>query len=189
MDWSSVLISPPYDSLSVDRILIGFYDVLFKCFRDCVPLVNSRLEHSSVEFGIPPWNSARVSRLRNRKSKLFKKFVRSGIDIDYALYSRARTDYRRINHYCYEEYMIRDRSNFAKSFYDFVRAKRKSSSFPTEMFYGDVSSSSYFDISNKFAAFFQSTYRQLNSGPYLSSGYSYPYLRGSLPFSNIYSFD
>ena len=60
-----------------------------------------------------------LSKLRNRKSRLFKKFVRSGTDIDYALYSRARADFRR----CYEEYMIRVRSNFVsdpKSFYDFV---------------------------------------------------------------------
>ena len=38
VDWSSVLISPLYDSLSLDRILIGVYDVLFKCFRECVHL-------------------------------------------------------------------------------------------------------------------------------------------------------
>ena len=41
VDWSS-----PYDSLSLDRILIGFYDLLFKCFRGRVPLVNSRLKRS-----------------------------------------------------------------------------------------------------------------------------------------------
>ena len=104
----------------------------------CVPLVNSRLERSG-----PPWNSARLPKLRNRKSRLFKNFVRSATDIVYALYSRARADYRRINQHCYEKYMIRVRSNFAG----------KSSLFPTKMFYGDVSSSSYPDISNMFADF------------------------------------
>ena len=71
----------------------------------------------------PGWNSARLSRLRNSKSRLFKKFVRSSTDIDYALCAMARADYRRLNHYCYKEYMIRVRSNlasFPKSFYDFV---------------------------------------------------------------------
>ena len=87
-------------------ILVGFYDVLFKCFRECFPLVNNRSEHSG-----PSWNSAGLSKLRKRKSRLFKKFVRSGTDIDYALYSSARADYRRMNQYRYEEYMIRVKSN------------------------------------------------------------------------------
>ena len=56
----------------------------FKCFRECVSLVNSRLERSG-----PPWNSASLSKLRNSKSRLFKMFVRSGADIDYAIYSRT----------------------------------------------------------------------------------------------------
>ena len=66
-------------------------------------------------------------------------------------------DYRKINQYRYEEHMIRGRPYLAinpKSFYDFVRAKRKSSLSSTEMFYGDVFSSSYLDISNMFAVFF-----------------------------------
>ena len=88
--------------------------------------------------------------------------------------------------------MIRVRSNFANdpmSFYDFVRSKRKSFLFPTDLFYGDVSSFSYLDTTNMFADFFQSTYKQLNSGAYLSSGFSYPYSVLSVSFSNIYSFD
>ena len=44
----------------------------------CVPLVKSRLERSG-----PPWNLARLSKLRNRKSRLFKKIGGSGTDIDY----------------------------------------------------------------------------------------------------------
>ena len=70
VDWSSVLISPPYNSLSLHRILVGFYDVLFKYFRECAPFVSSRLERSG-----PSFNSVKLSRLRNRKSRLFKKFV------------------------------------------------------------------------------------------------------------------
>ena len=70
VDWSSVLISPPYDSLSLGRILVGIYDVLLKCFRECIPLVNSRLKRSGRQ-----WYSARLSKLRKRKSKLFKKFL------------------------------------------------------------------------------------------------------------------
>ena len=88
--------------------------------------------------------------------------------------------------------MIRVRTNLAshpKSFYDFVRDKHKSCLFLTEIFYGDVFSSIYFDISNIFADFFQSTYRQLDSGAYLSSGFLYPYSVESISFSNIYSFD
>ena len=51
------------------------------------------------------------------------------------------------------------------------------------MFYGDVSSSSYLDISNIFADFFQITYRQL------AGGFSYHFSLGSVCFSNIYSSD
>ena len=134
VEWSSVLISLLYDSLSLDRILVGLHEVLFKCFRECVPFINSSLERSS-----PPWNSCRLLRLRDRKSKLLKKFVGSCTDIDYAFYSRERADYRRMNHYCYEECMVNVRSNFAidpQSSYDFVRAKRKSFTFPPEMCYG-----------------------------------------------------
>ena len=76
------MISPPYDSLSVDRILVGFYEVLFKCFRDCVLFVNNRLKRLGYS-----WNSARLSRLRKMKSRLFKMFVRSSTDIDNGLES------------------------------------------------------------------------------------------------------
>ena len=50
-----------------------------------------------------------------------------------------------------------------------------------------VSSSSYLGIPNMFADFFQSTYRQLDYGAYVSSGLSYPYSVGSVSFSNMYS--
>ena len=64
--------------------------------------------------------------------------------------------------------MIRVRSSFTsdpKSFYDCFQAKRKSSLFSTEIFYGVVSFTSYFDILNTFSDFFQSTYRLLYLGP------------------------
>lgn len=157
----------PNISNSLDFSISSFYDVLYSGFSVAVPLIDEK----SVVSG-PPWFTKELRRLRNVKSRLFKKYKDKGSPINYEKYSVARHRYSVLNQRCYSDYVCRMKAKFRvnpKSFYSFVNSKRKISGFPTSMKFNNIELSDTAGISDLFADFFQGTYS-------LSSlSHNYPY--------------
>lgn len=150
IDWNFVLISHDFDSM-----IQKFYDTLHAFISLTVPKIFDR--HN---IG-PPWNNAVLATLKNKKNKMYKKYKSSGSSINFCNYSIARSEYNIENKRAYNNYLIRMKRQFKsnpKSFYKFVKSKRRSSEFPKSMKFG--SSTAYDDssISNLFAKFFSTTY-------------------------------
>lgn len=154
--------------MGLDGCISNFYEILFSGFSVAVPLKKSK----PVLTG-PVWFTSELRRLRNVKSRLFKRYKENGSSISYTKYSVVRNKYSVLNSKCYSDYLYRMRNKFRvnpKSFYGFVNSKRKVSGFPSSMNFEGVESSSVAGISDLFAEFFQGTY-SVSSG--LSSSYPY----------------
>ena len=142
----------PYE---IDSIIIQFYDGVFNCFRQSIPMVKK-----TVLKG-PPWNTKYLSKLKNLKNKHYKIYRRTGLTTDYSRYSVSRSIYNSTNNQCYNNYLSRIKRNFRlnpKSFYNFVNSKRRVSGYPPMMKYENNESSQDTKICDMFADFFSSSY-------------------------------
>lgn len=156
-NWSSLLSTSNSfnESAAIDHVIERFYDRVYWIMNQCIPKQNV-----SKPTG-PPWNSNRLSNIKNKKNKYYKMFKKSGLSLDYAKYSTARAEYNKVNQICYNCYLFKMKNKFKtepKSFYNFVNLKRKSISFPPVMKFNDCESDDDLEISNLFADFFSSTY-------------------------------
>lgn len=143
------------NNIDFDDLLRRFYDILYSCFLQCVPKIPVRIRNG------PPWDTRELSRLKNLKSKYFKKYKKSGLTTDFSRYAIARSSYNVESRKAYGNYLGKIKENFSrdpKSFYRFVNSKRNSSSYPTMVRHNGVEFSDDLSISNAFADFFASTY-------------------------------
>lgn len=177
IDWLEVLSSCNDD---LDLCVNTFYHILNDCFLASVPSMFPPKSNG------PPWNTKYLSRLKNKKNKLFKNYKKYGTSMDFAKYSVSRSEYTVANRLAYNNYLIKVRHNLKndpKSFYKFVNSKRRVAEFPSVMKYGDLESSDDKAISNMFADFFASTY---SSSVF---NYQYPYTIPDSTSINIPSID
>lgn len=123
-------------------------------------------------FG-PNWFNNTLRRLRNLKSKKYKKYKNSGMSVDYANYIHLRNRYQRLCKINYDKYLFTLSSSFKnnpRSFWDFVKTKRKSREATSCLSYEGRVSDSDFGSCELFADFFKSVYSKTN----FSNDY-YPY--------------
>lgn len=169
------------DRSALDRSLAEFYDTIWGFIKKSVPLKSIRVEKSS-----PPWSSQHLKQLKNAKTRLFRKYKKSGSIYDYSRYSRARCEYDAKSRMCYSAYLKRIANNFRnnpKNFYRFVNIKRNSSPIPTRVVMNNVEYTDSKSIANCFADFFSSVY----SNTSIPENYYYPYRIHSIdPFSVPY---
>ena len=128
IDWDSICRCDR--ATDIDIIVERFYETLNKCLLRSVPKI--RVKKSNK----PPWYSSNLTKVKNLKSRLFKKFKKTGTEIDFARYSVARSQYNIESYRCYNLYLEKISHNFKsnpKSFYDFVNLKRKTSSNPSRI--------------------------------------------------------
>lgn len=139
----------------LDLCLNTFYLLLNECFLLSVP------KRLPPKTNGPPWNTNYLSRLKNKKNKMFKNYKKYGTSMNYTKYTVSRSEYTVANQWAYKNYLIKIKNNFKndpKSFYKFVNSKRRATDFPSVMKYEDLESSDDKAISNMFADFFASTY-------------------------------
>lgn len=152
---------------NLDLSITTFYNLLHDCFLDSVPKI---LPSKSTG---PPWNTKYLSKLKNKKNKMFKKYKDKNTPINYKNYSVARSEFNIENNSAYKNYINKMKNNLKddpKSFYKFVNSKRRSVDFPSTMKYNGLESSDDISISNMFAKFFASTY---SSSLFNNSQYPY----------------
>lgn len=150
VDWNGIL-----SSNNLENVIENFYIALHFCISKCVPLL---AKYDNVG---PPWNTCQLTRIKNRKNKLYKKYKKSGSSTDYCVYSIARSEYNMENKRAYNLYLNRTKDQLKsnpKLFYRFVNSKRKSHIYPKSFKFNSVVNDDDVGISNMFADFFQSTY-------------------------------
>jgi len=104
-----------------------------------------------------PWITRQLAYLKNKKTRLFKRFKISGWQTDFTKYSSAKAEFVQYNFDCYNN--------------DLSRCKRDFKSNPKLFFLSSILNgnlnnnvaSDDNDISNLFADFFQLTYTKCNS--------------------------
>nr|AMS38367.1 hypothetical protein [Bactrocera tryoni] len=107
------------------------------------------------------WFSKELCKLKNRKSRAFKLFKKTGLVANYSKYSKLRRQFAELNKICYNNYINKVKNNIIRNpklFYGFVNSKRRISNFPSAMKYKSSMSSDNHTISNMFAEFFRSNY-------------------------------
>lgn len=155
INWNNIISvkvgTPDY----IDRAVQTFYDTIYTCMNKCIP------QHIPYKHSGSPWCTRELSRLKNIKNKVYKKYKISGSAVHYEKYSVYRAEYNLLNKLLYESYLSKIKNNFKcdpKSFYKFVNSKRKSTAYPSTMKYGGRESADDKEICNMFADFFATTY-------------------------------
>lgn len=154
-NWNELLSTANGSSLNIELMIETFYKTIYSIMDKCIPKFSIR-KHSG-----PPWGSILLTRLKNKKNKLYKNYKKSSSLNDYAKYSICRADYNLLNNDLYNIYLNKMKYNFKlnpKSFYNFVNSKRRSHEFPPVMKFQSYESDDDVIISNMFADFFSTTY-------------------------------
>lgn len=152
-----------------------FYTAIKSFFDSCVPMYYPSISK-------PPWFNKELTHLRNVKSRLYMKFKNTGSQSILCKYLSARLNFTVLNAQCYKNYLNRCKFQFAqdpKQFYNFVSTKRKTSSYPSSLFFENTTVTSDQAIADLFAKFFQTTYSTL---PHSEQPYSYAVSKSNLIF-------
>lgn len=151
IDWEFISQCPDLDS-----VVENFYDVLKVGMDNFIP----RQKIKSDNFR-EPWYNLQLINLKNKKSKAHKRYKRSRLDECYQIYSNLRKEFKVLNRFLYDSFILQiesDISNNPKKFWTFVDSKRKCSGFPKNMCYGSKQANNPHENCNLFASFFESVY-------------------------------
>lgn len=180
VNWESLFcqnISATAEGL--DNMTFLFNQTLLNCFELTVP------KRIKSNISGPIWFTNNIRKLRNTKTKYYKKYIESKKQIDFANYTSARYVYQIASKNAYLSYLAKVQLHLklnAKSFWSFVNTKRKSSEFPSFMKINDIESDDESTICNMFADFFKSTY---SNETYLNNSYPIKIQPGSIRFPMI----
>jgi len=134
-----------------------FYTAIKSFFDSCVTCTNPSISK-------PPWFNKELTHLRNVKSRLYTNFKNTGSQSILSKYLSAWLNFTVLNAQCYKNYLKRCKFQFAQDpqqFYNFVNTKRKTSSYPSSLLFGNTTVTSDQAIADLFAKFFQTTYSAL----------------------------
>ena len=118
-DWHQLLNIQNGSPIAIDSMVNTFYNAINSFMDICVPKL------PIIKQSGPPWSSRQLSKLKNKKNKLFKKYKDTGFITDYGKYSICRAEYNFLNTSLYNKYINKVKNNFKhnpKSFYDFVNS-------------------------------------------------------------------
>lgn len=149
-----------WTSLSHESYLINMYSLFLKILYEGFSLfVPKKIIRSNR---IPPWYNKRLTNLKNKKNKAYKRFREDKSNLDLKnIYSHCQNDFNTLNSFLYKSYILMTEISLkqnSKVFWTFVNSKRKSNGLPSYMFYCGNGSSEPTEICNLFADFFKSVY-------------------------------
>ena len=154
-NWDAIIPDAINSEVELDYVVLNFNSLLFNYFEMTVPKEFSKRENS------PKWFNNKLRRLRNAKAKKYKKYKRTKFSTDFVNYVNARRQYQNFCKLEYEKYLSDLSMNLRcnpRSFWDFVKAKRKSRNNLSRMAFHDKISESDLETSEFFATFFKSVY-------------------------------
>ncbi|XP_055387973.1 uncharacterized protein LOC129616364, partial [Condylostylus longicornis] len=128
VDFETLLCNVP-----IDEAVKKFYDVVLHGFDMYVPKTRNKSIDSS-----PVWFSIELKKLRNKKNKAWRKYVKTQSSESYSTYINLFYSFKRLCEVSYSNYLsgcsLELKQN-PKSFWKFVNSKRKSNQFPNFMTY------------------------------------------------------
>ena len=151
IDWTNILAP----DLCVDATVGSFYEVLTTGFRQFVPLKRKIVKND------PPWNTKRLKNLKNRMSKAHKVYRSTDDMVDRLTFYAIRDEFEKLQQLSYKRFMSkteRDLKADPSKFWSYVNSRKKTSGYPSMMFYADKKAFEPNDVSNLFADFFESVY-------------------------------
>ena len=165
IDWETCL--KPLDLKSMYSTFLNTFLNAINNFVPKKPVLSSRK---------PPWYNKRLSNLKNKKSKSYKRYRSDPDDIVLKqTYIKLQKEFDTLNAFLYKTYIISTEDSVKKNskmFWQFINSKRKSNGLPSYMFYLDNDSSDTSVICNLFADYFKSVYSNSDSSPLLSDLFS-----------------
>lgn len=167
INWSEFL-----SNCDVSESVVRFNGVLNAGFDKFVPKKVIRCGYSE------PWFNRELKNLVNRKSKASKLYKRSGNITDYEKYSTLRKEFKYLNDFLYNTYILKiedEISSNPKRFFSFIDGKRKSVGYPAVMSYKGDSVSGSNQICNAFVNFFGSVFENARNFTYGNSQSSRTY--------------
>lgn len=153
IDWLNVL-----SRLELKEMYCTFLSTFLEAINLFVP------KKPLIVSSKPPWYNKRLSNLKNKKNKSFKR-LRSDVN-NHLLknnYIKLQKDFDVLNSFLYKSYIISTESsikNNSKVFWQFINSKRKSNGLPTFMHYLDDGSADPEIICDLFATYFKSVYSE-----------------------------
>ena len=149
-DWSFLSTTP-----DIDMLVGHFYKLVFEGIDRFVP------KHTMPSQKYPIWFDTELRKLIAQKNKLYKRYMRSNNQVDYEAYSSLRREVNFRTDFCYMlfisnmEHLIPEN---VKHFWTFIKNLKGVSGLPGTMHYNNNTLSNPSEISNAFAAHFQSSY-------------------------------
>jgi hypothetical protein len=150
LDWEGMFRS----CTDVDQKVMRFYCALFTGFELFIPKTVNRPRRDKH----PPWYNPSLIKLKNKKNNAYKAYRKYGSVDEYNRYVDLRRQFVNLQNSSHERYLDIIQTNLKydpRSFFSYVKSKRKSSEYPANMTYKDISSSDPFVICNLFADFFE----------------------------------
>ena len=129
-DWNCL------DNFIFDHALIYFYNYIFECFLDIVPL--KCMFKKSYDH---PWYDNDLRALRNLRNKIWRIFCKSGSNHDLMYYQDlcSRFNDHAMTHYLsYISKMKTNLKNNPGAFWKYINDKRIVRGYPSEMSYNNV---------------------------------------------------
>jgi hypothetical protein len=152
IDWSEM-----YTLRDVDQILDLFYEKIYNCFDECIPLKRNRVVNKRYVY--PTWYTADVIRYIKLKHEYHKRFKCTNSRSDYAEFSRYRAIVKMETERAHDRYRDRVQGHLEsnpKAFWEYVRARKGKSESKKILKNGRVMSDD--ECAGEFANFFQAVY-------------------------------
>ena len=179
IDWNCL------DNYIFDFALICFYNLIFDCFLDVIPLkCFSRKSCDHI------WYDGDLGKLCNQRNRAWKLFCKSGSECDLACYHNLCSRFGDIAMLRYSSYISKielDLKRNPSGFWKYINDKRGSHIYPTETRYGNAVSSDPDSIGNLFCQFFKLSYDNCNNvtnNLHVDNIQSFEYLAGINLFIN-----
>ena len=165
---------------TLDNTVEYFYNILFKCMCQAVPIACRR--NLSTFY---PWYNNNLKSLRNVRNKCWNKYVLSQNTSDLNKYKMAEESFKVLNSQLYKKYL--DNTNLRllfdpKHFWKFINIKKKSDGYPSSFIDNSRIIKDPEIISGLFADLFKNCFatddfipdlnffQYLNSGPNINMG-------------------
>lgn len=127
--------------------------------RVCSAYVPCKTVTSQLKY--PPWYKIPLIKIIKEKSKYHSKFKKYRNISDYESFVILRQRSKELENKLFNDYIAKIESNICqnpKAFWSYVKSKRSSSSYPSTLQFGLVSSSNGEDICNMFGNYFHSNF-------------------------------
>lgn len=144
--------------IDVESKVTVFYDILFLGIEKFVPKFKNK---GNCNNGHPPWFNRTLLKLKNLRSKAFKKYKKHFRYNDFLEYGFLRKRFLSCQAAAYKSYIKNTEKSFVSDpskFWSFVNSKKKSGGIPSIVNYNGVTSSDVESTCNLFADFFKSVY-------------------------------